>query len=284
MVVNVRPFQIAADVLYQQRESLSRRVSDRCFSELESYRRGAMPQEESIQTVLRLLCFVVDALNSTTDESPEASEQGSNLHDETVQFEEGIAARRVRLSIEFEDLISGLQIMRHEVWNGLAAHSHLLDANAVFQIERRINGIFDAYSLGLSSSYRRSQGEMMREQEHALEKWEEVVKSASAIHLKIPSDNEFAKIVRLQAEAIARRVSFTEEEIYDIITAVGEVCDNCIEHGYSDKGIDVHYLMSPTEFRVEIQDYGRGFDPAGKGEEPPDLFDEDGRGLFRLST
>ena len=241
-----------------------------------------MPREESVQTVSRLLSFLVEALASVTEESVEASEQGSDLHDDTVRFEKGIAARRVRLAIEFEDLIRGLQIMRQEVWIGLAAASDSLGAAGVFQIERRINSIFDAYFLGLSSSYRKSQGDMMREQENALQKWEEVVKSASAIHLKIPSNNEFAKIVRLQAEAIARRVAFSEDDIYDIITAVGEVCDNCIEHGFSDKGIDVHYTMSPSEFRVEIQDYGRGFDPAGKGELPPDLLDEDGRGLFLM--
>lgn len=274
--------QIAADLLKEQRLALSKRASERCFTELESYRRGEMPREESLQAVLRVADLLIESLASSEDDSREASMEGSNLHDTTVKFDEGIAARRVKMSIEFEDLIRGLQIMRQEVWAVLGQLGSRVDGAAVFAIQRRVNAVFDAYSLGLSSSYRKSQSEMMREQEKALEKWEEVVKSASAIHLKIPCSGEFIKIVRLQAEAIARRVDFSEEEVYDIITSVGEVCDNCIEHGVSEKGIDVQYSMSPSEFKVEIQDYGPGFEPAGMGEEPPDLMLEDGRGLFLM--
>jgi len=123
---------------------------------------------------------------------------------------------------------------------------------------------------------------MLHEQQKALDKWEEVVKSASEIRLKIPCSTEFAAIVRVQAEAIARRVEFSEEEVYDIVTAVGEVCDNSIEHGVSDQGMDVEYTMTENEFRVEVRDYGPGFDPAGKGELPPDMFSEDGRGIFLM--
>ena len=276
------PCQLASDALYEQRQALSKKASDRCFVELDSYRNGEMPREESVQAVLRLTTFLVDALASVGDESEEASEQGSTLHDNIVTIDEGIAARRVKLAIEFEDLIRGLQIMREEVWHLLSSLGDRLDASAFFAIERRVNSIFDSYCLGLSSSYRKSQSEMMHEQERALEKWEEVVKSAAAIHLKIPCSADFVKIVRLQAEAIARRVAFSEDELYDIITAVGEACDNCIEHGVSDKGIDVQYSMSPSEFRVEVRDYGPGFDPTGMGESPPDLLLEDGRGLFLM--
>jgi anti-sigma regulatory factor (Ser/Thr protein kinase) len=295
----------AAEILEQHRETIASRVSARCFSELESYRSGQMQRDESIQTVTRLLNFLIDALSSSQDDSEEASSQGSSIHDDIVVFEQGIAARRVKMSIQFEDLIRGLQIMRIEVWNALAqgvaapdfqaqldelGNRHTLpDGNhpslktqAIFMIEKRVNAIFDAFFLGLSSSYRQNQSSLMKEQETALEKWEEVVKSASHIHLKIPCSEEFIKIVRLQAEAIARRVEFSEDAIYDIITAVGEACDNCIEHGVSEQGIDVQYNLTPTEFRVEVQDYGPGFEPKGMGEEPPDLMDENGRGLFLM--
>jgi anti-sigma regulatory factor (Ser/Thr protein kinase) len=298
----------AAEILESHREAIANRVSARCFSELESYKSGEMQRDESVQTVTRLLNFLIDALSSAHDDSGEASSQGSSIHDDIVVFEQGIAARRVKMSIQFEDLIRGLQIMRIEVWNALAQgvaspdfqmqldeleDRHIkhnngpdthpsLKSQAVFMMEKRVNAIFDAFFLGLSSSYRQNQSSLMKEQENALEKWEEVVKSASHIHLKIPCSEEFIKIVRLQAEAIARRVEFSEDAIFDIITAVGEACDNCIEHGVSDQGIDVQYNLTPTEFRVEVQDYGPGFDPDGMGEVPPDLLDEDGRGLFLM--
>lgn len=271
---------MAARLLEDRIEGLSHRVSDRCFAELESYKSGSVPKEESVSTVRRLTLFLIRALES--GQAEHASEQGSTLHDEIVTFDEGIAARRVKMAIQFEDLIKGLQFMRVEVWNVLAEAAGQLDAEGVFILERRINEIFDAYFLGLSSSYRNSQSAMLQEQQKALDKWEEVVKSASEIRLKIPCSNEFAAIVRLQAEAIARRVNFSEEEVYDIITAVGEVCDNSIEHSQSEQGIDVEYSMNENEFRVEVRDYGKGFDPTGKGELPPDMFSEDGRGIFLM--
>ncbi|MBT9588109.1 ATP-binding protein [bacterium] len=231
-------------------------------------------------TVRRLTNFLIRALESGQSEN--ASEQGSTLHDEIVSFDEGIAARRVKMAIGFEDLIRGLQLMRFEVWMCLSEAASQLDSSGVFLLEKRINEVFDAYFLGVSSSYRTSQSAMLQEQQKALDKWEEVVKSASEIRLKIPCSNEFAAIVRLQAEAIARRVNFSEEEVYDIITAVGEVCDNSIEHSHSEKGIDVEYAMTENEFRVEVRDYGTGFDPTGKGDLPPDMFSEDGRGIFLM--
>ncbi|MFN8606265.1 MAG: ATP-binding protein [Vulcanimicrobiota bacterium] len=275
-----KAFLVAAKLLQDQLDPLSRKVSDRCFAELESYKTGNIPREESVATVRRLTSFLVRALES--GHSEHASEQGSTLHDEIITFDEGIAARRVKMAIQFEDLIRGLQFMRLEVWACLSRLSDHLHAQGVFMLEKRINEIFDAYFLGLSSSYRNSQSAMLAEQQKALDKWEEVVKSASEIRLKIPCLNEFAAIVRLQAEAIARRVNFSEEEVYDIITAVGEVCDNSIEHSHSEQGIDVEYTMNDREFRVEVRDYGTGFDPAGKGELPPDMFSEDGRGIFLM--
>jgi len=257
------------------------RVSDRCFAELESYKSGSVPKEESVATVRRLTNFLIRALRGGDED---ASQQGSTLHDEIVSFDEGIAARRVKMAIQFEDLIRGLQLMRFEVWSLLGEAAAELDAHGVFSLERRVNEVFDAYFLGLSSSYRNSQSLMLHEQRKALDKWEEVVKSASEIRLKIPCSNEFAAIVRLQAEAIARRVDFSEEEVYDIITAVGEVCDNSIEHSHSEQGIDVEYSIRENEFRVEVRDYGTGFDPTGKGDLPPDMFSEDGRGIFLMKN
>ena len=273
-------FRTAVSILLDQAEALSRRVSDRCFAELESYKSGTIPRHESVGTVERLTNFLIRALES--GHSDDALEQGGSLHDELVIFEEGIAARRVKLAIGFEDLIRGLQFMRREVWNTLASAADQLEAADVFSLERRINEIFDLFYLGLSSSYRTSQSSMMQEQQRALNQWEEVVKSASEIRLKVPCQPEFAAIVRVQAEAIARRVDFTDEEVYDIITAVGEVCDNSIEHGVSEQGMDVEYTLTESEFRVEVRDYGPGFDPTGKGDEPPDLFSEDGRGIFLM--
>ena len=79
--------QIAADLLKEQRLTLSKRASARCFTELESYRRGEMPREESLQAVLRVADLLIDSLASSDDDSREASMEGSNLHDTTIKFD-----------------------------------------------------------------------------------------------------------------------------------------------------------------------------------------------------
>ncbi|MEW6282930.1 MAG: ATP-binding protein [Candidatus Eremiobacterota bacterium] len=271
----------AAEHLERNEQHLAARVSDRCYAELESYRVGTMPREESRRTVSRLLSFVVQHLRKSPDAV--SGLEAERLHGEMVSFEEGIAARRVHVQIEFTDLMMGLHFMADEVWQSLRdCLSGRVTADEFFVLERRLNRLFDRFFLDLSGAYLRSAADTIASHEQALQKWEEVVRSAAEIRLKIPCENEFAAVVRLQAEAIARRAAFTEEEIYDIVTAVGEVCDNAIEHGCSELGIDVVYRFAPTEISVEVRDYGPGFNPAGRGEEIPDLFSERGRGIFLM--
>ena len=279
-------WEAAAELLRARETALSERVSNRCFAELESYQRQHMPREESRGSVGRLLDHIVACLhqNASPVNGLSVGRTTKEMHDELVRLEQGIAARRVQMAIEFEDLLKGMQFMRQELWAILGAELPEQHRAGVWQLERVINDVFDEFFIGLASAYLQSQREQIAHHESSLAKWEEVVRSASHIRLKIPCREEYAATVRLQAEAIARRVLFSEEEIYDIITAVGEVCDNAIEHGRSELGIDVEYVMTPTEFRVEVQDYGSGFDPTGRGEDVPDLFAESGRGIFLMKN
>lgn len=276
----------AAQLLHERESLLSERVSNRCFSELASYQRENMPREESRGTVGRLLDHILDRLRQSAAPQLSVGRTAQQMHDELVRLEQGIAARRVQMAIDFEDLLRGMHIMRQELWAilriELAEEQSL--AEQLWELERVINDVFDQFFIGLASSYLASQREQIAHHESSLAKWEEVVRSASHIRLKIPCREEYAATVRLQAEAIARRVLFSDEQIYDIITAVGEVCDNAIEHGRSELGVDVEYVMTPTEFRVEVQDYGCGFDPTGRGEQPPDVFAESGRGIFLMKN
>ena len=274
----------AAELLSQHEAALSERVSNRCFSELSSYQREQMPREESRGTVGRLLDHIVARLLQSASPELSVGRAAQEMHDELIRLEQGIAARRVQMAIDFEDLLRGMQIMRQELWAILRDElpEEQKASPLLWELERVINDVFDQFFIGLAGSYLDSQREQIAHHESSLAKWEEVVRAASHIRLKIPCREEFAATVRLQAEAIARRVMFSDEEIYDIITAVGEVCDNAIEHGRSELGIDVEYAMTRTEFRVEVQDYGSGFDPTGRGDEPPDVFAESGRGIFLM--
>lgn len=242
-----------------------------------------MAREESRRTVERLVSFMIGHLRQTSTAS--TSDEAGRWHNELVSFEEGIAARRVKMQIDFTDLMYGLYFLNEETWRTLAQRlPRPVVSEDLFRLERRLNGLMDQFFVEVSSAYVKSARDVIESQEKALLKWEEVVRSASEIRLKIPCENEFAATVRLQAEAIARRSGFTDEEIYDIVTAVGEVCDNAIEHGGSERGIDVIYRFAPTEISVEVQDFGVGFEPTGRGEEVPDLFSERGRGIFLMKN
>jgi len=103
-----------------------------------------------------------------------------------------------------------------------------------------------------------------------------------AIQLKIPCMSQFAVTVRNQTEIIARRARFAGRKIHDIKTAVGEACDNAIEHGRSTEGVDICYRLTDDGMWIEIEDHGGGFDVTSKTGQCPDPLNERGRGLFLM--
>lgn len=271
----------AADWLELNRESLVKEVSQRIYHIIKSYRHEKMPMDESMKTMDTTLGYIIDFLR---DKHISPNMDNGLLKGDLIHFEEGIASRRVTYQIQLFDLLRGIKIFRDELWSLLARkfHDRVVSPVEFFKLEKRINTFINYMMIRVSDSYIHNLGEIIQSQETQLMRWEEVVKSASNIELKIPCRDEFAAIVRMQAEAIARRAKYEEEAIQDIKVAVGEACDNAIEHGKSNKGIDIHYHLSMDELLIEVIDYGSGFNPAGRGEEPPDPFAERGRGIFLM--
>jgi len=273
----------AADWLEENREHLVKEVSHKINHIIKSYRSGRMPLNESIKTMDTTLGYIISFLR---DKAISPNLENELKKAELIKFEEGIASRRVVYEIRLSELLRAIKIFRDEIWSLFARKlkdRHIPSAEFL-KLEKRVNSFINYMMIRLSDAYISNLGEVIESQEVALARWEEVVKSASSIELKIPCRNEFAAIVRMQAEAIARRVHYEEEEVQDIKTAVGEACDNAIEHGRSERGIDIHYHVTGDELIIEVIDYGRGFDPIGKGEEPPDLFSERGRGIFLMKA
>ncbi|MCD6309214.1 MAG: ATP-binding protein [Candidatus Eremiobacteraeota bacterium] len=265
--------------LEEHKEEIADKASMRIYRELDSYRNGDMPVEESRQTLLQLMDFMITCLQS--DEVPMESPFMKNV----IQFEEGIAYRRIRYRIKLVDLLHGMRIFRNEIWRALEGEFwKKADSRELFLLEGKLNKFFVNHLISVSGYYMRSQEEIIESHENALRKWEDIMSSASRIDLKIPCHSEFALAARAQAEALARRAGFDGDEVQDIKAAVGEAVDNAIEHGYSDKGIQIHYNIDEREFRVVIVDFGKGFDPVGIGEEMPDLLAERGRGIFLMKN
>jgi serine/threonine-protein kinase RsbW len=84
--------------------------------------------------------------------------------------------------------------------------------------------------------------------------------------LEIPAKPKYVGLARLLAGSIARRMSFSEENIDDLKLAISEMCTNAIVHsgnGDEDKPpIIVHYFASGDFLRVWVKDQGPGFDPS----------------------
>jgi anti-sigma regulatory factor (Ser/Thr protein kinase) len=266
--------------LEEHKENLAHQAALRMYRELESYRHGTLPIEEAEQNLLQILNFII--ANLSWEEEPIEVEQGLFLKN-VVKFEEGIAFRRVRFQISLIDMLHSIRMLRNLLWRTLEKEfSSSLTCKQLFKLEDRINKFFISHLISVSSWYLKSQEDIMAAHELDMQKWEELVKSASHIDLKIPCRKEFAVIIRMQAEAIARRLRYSEEAIQDIKLAIGEAGDNAIEHGTSSQGIEIHYHITRDNLCISVIDFGPGFVPNGKGETLPDVYEERGRGIFLM--
>lgn len=78
-----------------------------------------------------------------------------------------------------------------------------------------------------------------------------------------PSELTSVAQARQAVSAFACRCGFCGVDVADIALAVGEACNNAVEHGHVDRG---HFCVicdyDGGVLRVEIQDDGPGFDAA----------------------
>ena len=86
------------------------------------------------------------------------------------------------------------------------------------------------------------------------------------VEVRLPNRPEFVAVARLAVSAVACRLNFDIEAIEDIKVAVGEACNNAIEHGCpSSDGAEMISLRCEIEEEalvITVSDSGDGFDPA----------------------
>ncbi|MFH1453702.1 MAG: ATP-binding protein [Armatimonadota bacterium] len=275
-----------AGLLEKNKEQISRDASRAIFESINTYRKGVITQEESARTCETSLGYLISYLKHQIEITQIDKDK---LINDIIQFEEGIAVKRLRSDIDLKDLLSAVYIYKNQVWKFIKdyyiSHEHNFTFKDFFVLEDRINTFYMLHIIDITDSYVKVQKEFMRSQEAAFKKWETVVKSAHNIELNIPCREAYAAVARMQAESLARRLRFDEEKVQDIKLAVGEACANAIEHGSSRNGVDVHYHITPSNLIVEVKDYGRGFTPPEEGIDLPlDLFSERGRGLYIMKA
>lgn len=83
--------------------------------------------------------------------------------------------------------------------------------------------------------------------------------------LRVPSGTEFLATVRDATRRMAEQAGCDAAVAEQVALAVDEASTNVIEHAYrgaSDRRIELRFLLSPEELRVEIVDDGAPVDPA----------------------
>ena len=109
-----------------------------------------------------------------------------------------------------------------------------------------------------------------------------------ALRLDLPCDARFLLAVRLLLSGTAARADLTVAEINDLQTAVGEACNNCIEHAFTEEErsagkarMQITITVTKGEVKVEVEDSGRGFDPKRVARPlVPDVGSTKGLGLY----
>lgn len=82
------------------------------------------------------------------------------------------------------------------------------------------------------------------------------------IHLNIPSDLLFERVVRASAAELGTTMGFSDERIEDLKLAVSEAVTNAIEHGSGGrkKPVEVVFELHQDKLEVEIIDHGDGLE------------------------
>lgn len=106
----------------------------------------------------------------------------------------------------------------------------------------------------------------------------------TTVEIRIPSDPEYVKIVRLAVAGIGARLDYSYDDIEDLKLAVTEACNNAILHAQEARGVGVKCSQTGESLEIEITDAGLGFAGAPEGDAAPEELPENGLGLFLMQA
>ena len=95
---------------------------------------------------------------------------------------------------------------------------------------------------------------------------------------------KYDRIIRLNTEAIARKMGFSEDQIFDISLAVEEAYTNAIEHSgrnLADLELEIQYQLFSDRLEISVHDTGCGFNEEATIQDSyiKDINEDRGRGL-----
>lgn len=97
------------------------------------------------------------------------------------------------------------------------------------------------------------------------------------LRLRLPTDNAFVTVAREAVVSVARQLRFPEPEREALRLAVGEACNNTVEHGGRHGMLTLRCLRDYEFLIVEISNGGEGVLPSTPAT-MPDASAEGGRG------
>jgi len=105
----------------------------------------------------------------------------------------------------------------------------------------------------------------------------------TSLKLKITSDPANLRPVRKQIEALAQSGGLSREDCEALGLVINEALANVIRHGYNgatDRPIAINAEVADGEFRLQIRDWARPFDPAQLPKTKRDHLQPGGLGLI----
>jgi len=108
-----------------------------------------------------------------------------------------------------------------------------------------------------------------------------------SVRLTIGSRLELLSMVHALIEGLGRQFSIADEWVQAVQIAVIEAGTNAIQHGNvfaDDKSVTFDFRMGEKDLVVEVDDFGKGFDPdrIGNPTDPSALLNPNGRGVYLM--
>ncbi|GAB4279028.1 MAG: anti-sigma B factor RsbW [Candidatus Rifleibacteriota bacterium] len=71
---------------------------------------------------------------------------------------------------------------------------------------------------------------------------------------------QYSKIIRENAELIARKMGFSDDKIFELAMAVDEAYANAVEHAGKEHELEIEFSIYEDRLQISVADSGCGFD------------------------
>lgn len=106
----------------------------------------------------------------------------------------------------------------------------------------------------------------------------------TVVEIRIPSDADYVRLVRLALAGLGARLKFSYDEIEDLKLAVTEACNNAILHAADGKGVRVRCEQVHGYLEITVTDAGPGFRGDPREAALKEELAENGLGFFLMQA